>query len=57
MREMKEDAQIVPSSVEKVCDAAARTIALDGVFGGIVCRWKYHWDTVAAAVALLSDNF
>ena len=42
MREMKDDEQIVPSRVENVCDAAARTIALDGVFGGIVCRWKYH---------------
>ena len=38
MREMKEDRQIVPRRVEKACDAAARTIALDGVPGGIVCR-------------------
>jgi hypothetical protein len=36
MREMNADRHTVPRRVEKVCDAAARTIALDGVFGGII---------------------
>ena len=53
-REIKEDRQTVPRSVEKVCDTAARTTVFDGVFGGIEWRWKYHCDTVAAVVALTS---
>ena len=35
---INEDKHIVPREVKKACDAAARTIALDGVFGGI--EWR-----------------
>lgn len=34
-RAMKEDRQTVPRRVENVCDTAARTTVLDGVFGGM----------------------
>jgi hypothetical protein len=40
--DIKEERHVVPRRVEKVCDTAARTMAFEGVLGGIVCRWKYH---------------
>ena len=56
MREMNDDKHTVPRRTEKVWATAARTIAFDGVLGGIECRWKYHCDTVAAVVVLLLEN-
>lgn len=58
IKEMNEDKHTVPKTELYVCDTAARTIVLDGVFGGMACRWKYHCDTVAAVVALsLADSY
>ena len=54
-RETKEDRQTVPKRAEKVWEAAAETTVLEDVPGGMECRWKYHCDTVAAVVALLSE--
>jgi hypothetical protein len=42
---------IVPKSVVVEWWSAADIMAFDDVVG-IACRWKYHWDTVAAEVAL-----
>jgi len=37
-RESKDERQTVPKRAEKVCDAAAWTMTLDGVSGAKVCR-------------------
>ena len=53
------DKLIVPKRVVVECPNAAVTISLE-VGEGTAFRWKYHWETVAAVVALwiplMTDN-
>ena len=48
--EIKVERQMVPAMVYEACvNEACTTVEAGGV--GVVFRWKYHWETVAAVVA------
>lgn len=50
-RARKEWKERVPKMVVVECEKAARVICVL-LRRGMVCRWKYHWETVADEVAL-----